>query len=134
MLQIIGVSAFIVSKVKIAPTQIKVKLINASLPYLKLKTNIISVVLLQKWSIRKKNNNKITSNPFIFLLSFQLVSSRHSHNCHTANVRYIFIKRQLKCYTKNKSCHSNNSNGKDLAVLFKMGLSRDISKFSLIIK
>ena len=48
MLQIIGVSAFIVSKVKIAPTQIRVKLINASLPYLKLKTNIISVVLLQK--------------------------------------------------------------------------------------
>ena len=68
---------------KIAPTQIRVKSINASLPYLKLKTNIISVVLLQKWSIRKKNNSKITTNPFIFLLSFQLVSSRHSYNCHT---------------------------------------------------
>ena len=33
-----------------------------------------------------------------------------------------------------KFCHSNNSNGKDVTVLFKMGLSRDISKLSLISK
>ena len=33
-----------------------------------------------------------------------------------------------------KFCHSNNSNEKDLTVLFKMGLSGDISKLSLISK
>ena len=29
-----------------------------------------------------KNNNKITTNTFLFLLRFCLVSSRHSHNCY----------------------------------------------------
>ena len=33
-----------------------------------------------------------------------------------------------------KFCHSNNSKGKDLTVLFKMGLSRAINKLSLISK
>ena len=44
------------------------------------------------------------------------------------------LKRQSKRYTKIKFCHSNNSNGKDLTVLFKMGLWRDINKLSLISK
>ena len=35
-------------------------------------------------------------------------------------------KRQSNRYTIIKFCHSNNSNGKDLTVLFKMGLSQDI--------
>ena len=46
----------------------------------------------------------------------------------------FLLKRQSKRYTIIKFCHSNNSNGKDLTVLFKMGLSRDISKLSLISK
>ena len=46
----------------------------------------------------------------------------------------LLLKRQSKCYTIIKFCHSNNSNGKDLTILFKMGLSRDISKLSLISK
>ena len=33
-----------------------------------------------------------------------------------------------------KFCHSNNSNGKDLTVLFKIGLSRAINKLSLVSK
>ena len=45
----------------------------------------------------------------------------------------FLLKRQSKRYAKIKFCHSNNSNGKDLTVLFKMGLSQDISKLSLII-
>ena len=46
----------------------------------------------------------------------------------------FLLKRQSKLYIIIKFCHSNNSNGKDLTVLFKMGLSRDISKLSLIRK
>ena len=46
----------------------------------------------------------------------------------------LLLKRQSKRYTIIKFCHSNNSNGKDLTVLFKVGLSQDISKFSLISK
>ena len=46
----------------------------------------------------------------------------------------FLLKRQSKRYTIIKFCHSNNSSGKDLTVLFKMGLSRDISKLSLISK
>ena len=33
----------------------------------------------------------------------------------------FFLKRQSKRYTIIKFCHSSNSNGKDLTVLFKMG-------------
>ena len=39
-----------------------------------------------------------------------------------------------KCYTVIKFRHSNNSNGKDLTVSFKMDLSRDVNKLSLISK
>ena len=46
----------------------------------------------------------------------------------------FLLKRQSKRYTIIKFCHSNNSNGKDLTVLFKMGLSWDISRLSLISK
>ena len=46
----------------------------------------------------------------------------------------FLLKRQSKRYAIIKFCHSNNSSGKDLTVLFKMGLSRDISKLSLISK
>ena len=46
----------------------------------------------------------------------------------------FLLKRQSKRYTIIKFSHSNNSNGKDLTVLFKMGLSPDISKLSLISK
>ena len=46
----------------------------------------------------------------------------------------FLLKRQSKRYTLIKFCHSNNSNGTDLTVLFKMGLSQDISKLSLISK
>ena len=49
-------------------------------------------------------------------------------------LRTLLLKRQSKRYTTIKFCHSNNSNGKDLTVLFKIGLSQDISKFSLISK
>ena len=49
-------------------------------------------------------------------------------------LRTLLLKRQSKRYTIIKFCHSNNSNGKDLTVLFKIGLSQDISKFSLISK
>ena len=46
----------------------------------------------------------------------------------------FLLKRQSKRYAIIKFCHSNDSSGKDLTVLFKMGLSRDISKLSLISK
>ena len=46
----------------------------------------------------------------------------------------FLLKRQSKRYAIIKFRHSNNSSGKDLTVLFKMGLSRDISKLSLISK
>ena len=53
----------------------------------------------------------------------------------TFKMSHTFLsKRQSKRDTIIKFCHSNNSNGKDLTVLFKMGLSRDISKLSLISK
>ena len=46
----------------------------------------------------------------------------------------FLLKRQSKLYTIIKFCHSNNSNGKDLTVLLKMGLSRDTSKLCLTSK
>ena len=46
----------------------------------------------------------------------------------------FLLKRQSKRYTIIKFCHSNNLNGKDLTVLFKMGVSWDISRLSLISK
>ena len=46
----------------------------------------------------------------------------------------FLLKRQSKRYAIIKFCHSNNSSGKDLTVLIKMGLSRDIGKLSLISK
>ena len=49
-------------------------------------------------------------------------------------VHIFLLKRQSKGYTIIKFCHSNNSNAKNLTVLFKMGLSRDISKLSLVSK
>ena len=46
----------------------------------------------------------------------------------------FLLKRQSKCYTVIKFCHSNDFNGNDLTVLFKMCLSRDFSKLSLTSK
>ena len=46
----------------------------------------------------------------------------------------FLLKKQSNRYTKIKFCHSSNSKGKDLNVLFKMGLSQAINKFSLINK
>ena len=43
----------------------------------------------------------------------------------------FLLKIQSKRYAIIKFCHSNNSNGKDLTVIFKMGFLRDISKISL---
>ena len=46
----------------------------------------------------------------------------------------FLLKKESKRYTTIKFCHSNNSKGKYLTVLFKMGLSRAINKLSLISK
>ena len=46
----------------------------------------------------------------------------------------FLLKKISKRYTTIKVCHSNNSNGKDLTVLLKMGLSPAINKHSLISK
>ena len=49
----------------------------------------------------------------------------------------FFLKRTIKTLNsviKIKFCHSNNSNEKDFTVLFKMGLSQDITNLSLISK
>ena len=49
----------------------------------------------------------------------------------------FLLKRQSNRYTRIKFyhfCHLDNSNGKGFIVLFKMGLSRDSSKLSLISK
>ena len=47
---------------------------------------------------------------------------------------HTFLSKKFKTYTTIKACHSNNSNGKDLTVLLKMGLSPAINKHSLISK
>ena len=47
---------------------------------------------------------------------------------------YILLPKKNLVVSLIKFCHSNNSNGKDLTVLFKVGLSWDISKLSLISK
>ena len=74
------------------------------------------------------------TNPFIFfLLSFCLVSSRHSVITVIFKMLHTFLlKWQSKHYTIIKLCHSNNSNGKDLTDLFKMGLLQTISKLILL--
>ena len=96
---------------------------------------MIFVALLQKLAIRKNSKNKITTNPFIFfcwafaLFHQGIVITVTFKMCHT-----FLIKREWKRYRIIKFCHSNNSNGKDLTALFKMGLWQDISKFSLISK
>ena len=46
---------------------------------------------------------------------------------------FLSKKNSKRCATI-KACHSNNSNGKDLTVLLKMGLSPAINKHSLISK
>ena len=49
----------------------------------------------------------------------------------TFKVLHTFLlKRQLKRYTTIKLRHPNNSNVKDVTVLFKMGLPQDISILS----
>ena len=102
-------------------------------------------VYLQKKSnyllIRKNNNNnKITTNPFIYIYIYiyiYIFALFHESIVITVTFKMLhtfLLKRQSKRYTIMKFCHSNNSDGKDLAVLLKIGLSRDISKLSLISK
>ena len=44
----------------------------------------------------------------------------------------LLLKRQSERYATIKFCHSNNSKGKDLTVLFKIDLSQAINKLFLI--
>ena len=83
----------------------------------------------------RKNSNKITTNPFIFFCwAFTWFHQGIVSTVTFKMLHALLLKRQSKRYTIIKFCHSSNSNGKDLTVLFKVGLSQDISKFSLISK
>ena len=68
----------------------------------------------------KNNNNKITTNRLLFLLSFRLVSSRHTllHITVTFKIlhtfTYIFIKKINQSVIQINSVYSINSNWKDL--------------------
>ena len=48
--------------------------------------------------VGKNNNNKITINSFLFLLSFRIVSSRHSHN-YIKIVKILLIVKIFRCVT-----------------------------------
>ena len=87
-----------------------------------------------KWSSRKNNSNKLWQTHSYFCWGFALL-----HQCLVITVTFkmlhtFLLKRTIKIDTTIKFCQSNNSNGKDLTVLFKMGLSRDINKLSFISK
>ena len=90
----------------------------------------------KNYELGKNNNKKIMTNPFIYFFCWAFALFHQGIVITvTFKMLYTFLsKRQSKRDTIIKFCHSNNSNGKDLTVLFKMGLSRDISKLSLISK
>ena len=87
----------------------------------------------KNYELGKNNNKKIMTNPFIYFFcwAFALFHQGIVITVTFKMLHTFLLKRQSKGYTIIKFCHSNNSNGKDLTVLFKMGLSRDISKLSL---
>ena len=56
-----------------------------------------------KCSSKKTAATKLRQIHFYFLLSFRLVSSRHSHNCYIENFTYIFIKKNNRSVTQQAS-------------------------------
>ena len=52
----------------------------------------------------------------------------------TLKMLHASLLKMTKRYTIINFCYSNNSKGKDLTVLFEIGLLRAINKFSLISK
>ena len=52
----------------------------------------------------------------------------------TLKMLHASLLKMTKRYTTINFCHSNNSKGKDLTVLFEIGLLRAINKLSLISK
>ena len=52
--------------------------------------------------LEKTTTTKLRQIHLHFLLSFRLVSLRHSHNCYIFSVTYIFIKKTIKMLYNNQ--------------------------------
>ena len=82
-------------------------------------------------AIWKPDSGRIVCKTYIFINS-NILSYILFH--FVLSYIILFHRTPKKPYTTIKFCHSNNSQGKDLTVFFKMGLLRPISMLSLINK
>ena len=80
----------------------------------------------KKLSIRNTNQQHYKKSIYIFCWSFVLFHQRIVITVTFKMLLTFCLKRQSKRCTIIKLCSSNNSNGKDLTVLFKMGWSRKL--------
>ena len=91
-------------------------------------------LLYKNYQLEKTTTAKLRQIHLYFCWAFALFHQGMAITVIFKMLHTFLLKRQSKRYIIIKFFHSNNSNGKDLTVLFKMGLSRDISKLSLISK